>query len=76
MKRVIQLEDNGQDFLQVVTDDRGEIIETRPFQTDIWKGGFIPLEMVVVGKELPIHHPPHINFGFLKHKVESIVNEL
>lgn len=75
MKTKITLEDNGQDFLEFICDERGKIIETKPFQGSVWNGGFIPLrqpEMVSVGRECPIHHPPHIEFGFLKHKIEKI----
>lgn len=68
----IYLEDNGQDFTEIICDDDGVIIETIPFQTEIWKGGAVSTVMIEVGKELPLHHPPHINFGFLKHKVEKI----
>lgn len=78
MNTIIELEDNGQDFLEIVTDQDGVIIETRPFQTSVWKGGIIPIEqkhMMKVGKNLPIHHPPNINFGFLKHKIKSVKTE-
>lgn len=72
---LIELEDNGQDFLQILCDDNGIVIETRPFQTDIWKGASIPIhdkDMFAIGEELPINHPPNIIFGFLKHKIIKI----
>ena len=75
MNTKIILEDNGQDFLQFILDDKGKIIETLPFQCDIWNGGYIPVTspgMVKVGEQCPIHHPPYINFGYLKHKIEKI----
>lgn len=71
MKTKITLEDKGQDFLEVIVEDN-KIIQTLPFQTDIWKGAYVPVEMVIVGKKMPIHKPPHINFGFLNYKVESV----
>ncbi len=71
MKHLIELEDNGQDFLLIHVEDNF-IIKTEPFQTDIWEGSYVPIEDVKVGEEMPIHKPPHINFGYLKHKVESI----
>lgn len=68
----VKLEDNGQDFLEFITDEYGTIIEAKPFQTDIWKGGYICIEMQEIGKECMMHKPPHILFGHLKHKVVSI----
>lgn len=68
----ITLEDNGQDFLEFVCDDIGKIVETHPFQGSIWDGGYIPLEICKVGDLCPIHNPPHIEFGYLKHKIENI----
>ena len=70
-KHIIHLEDNGQDFLQLVVED-GIVTEAKPFQTDIWKGASIPVDFIEVGEPCPIHHPPHINYGYLKHKVEKI----
>jgi len=74
IKTTIELEDSGQDFLLLNLDEDGVILSTEPFQTSVWKGGAVPMTMVKIGKELPIHKPPHINFGFLKHKVKSITN--
>lgn len=73
MYTVIELEDNGQDFLELITDEKGVIVDVKPFQKDVWIGGIIPIEtMLEVGKALPIHKPPHIHYGFLKHNVKSI----
>jgi hypothetical protein len=72
----INLEDNGQDFLFFVTNENGIIIDAKPFQKDVWVGAVIPIDedlcMLTIGDECPIHHPPTINYGFLKHKVISI----
>lgn len=70
----ITLEDNGQDFLEFITDDEGIILEARPFQTSIWEGGLIPIKFQEIGKECMMHKPPTYMFGFLKHKVLSIEN--
>lgn len=73
MYTIIELEDNGQDLLELVTDDNGLVIDAKPFQKDVWAGSIIPIEtMLEVGEPLPIHKPPHINYGFLKHNVKSI----
>lgn len=74
MYTIIELEDNGQDFLELVTNDFGVVIDAKPFQKEIWEGSFIPITgpECSVGEFLPIHKPPHINFGFLKHRIKSI----
>jgi len=69
---IIELEDKGQDFLEFQVDKDGIILKAIPYQTEIWKGAYIPLTSVKVGKVLPIHKPPYINFGFLKYKVKSV----
>lgn len=68
----VQLEDLGQDLLSIITDDKGMVLETRPFHTDLYKGALIPIEQQVIGEECMIHNPPHIEYGFLKYKVLSI----
>lgn len=71
----ITLEDKGQDFLVLYVSAAGEIIDAKPFQSEIWKGGYIPINdssMVAVGEYCPIHHPPYIMFGFLNYKIEKI----
>ncbi|MFC1118111.1 hypothetical protein ACFGY2_11620 [Pasteurella multocida] len=77
MKNEIQgyeiiLEDKGQDFTRFRTDKNGVIIEAIPFQTDVWKGGMIPIKQQKLGEYCMIHHSPHIEFGFLKYKVIGI----
>lgn len=72
---VVELEDNGQDFLFFHISPEGVITDTKPFQGSVWKYGQVPLHSLhylEVGKSFPIHHPPHINFGFLKHKIKAI----
>lgn len=71
-KTIIHLEDNGQDFTRFVCNEAGVILEALPFQSSIWAGGFIPLDMVKAGEPCPMHKPPHINFGWIKHNVEQI----
>lgn len=70
-KSIIHLEDNGQDFLQLVVEN-DIVTEAKPFQTSIWKGAYIPIANVYVGEPCPIHHPPHLYFTYLKHNVERI----
>lgn len=69
---IIELEDNGQDFLKFTTDSNGIIIKTEPFQEGLWNGGYIPIESQVEGELCMMHNPPHIVFGYLNHKVIKI----
>lgn len=68
----ITLEDNGQDFLEFIVDEFGIILEARPFQTEVWKGGFIPVDQQELNSECMLHHLPHFDHGYLKHKVIAI----
>ncbi len=69
---IIELEDNGQDFLKFTTDSNGTIIKTEPFQGEAWNGGYIPIESQAVGEPCMMHKPPHIVYGYLKHNVVKI----
>jgi hypothetical protein len=69
---IIELEDNGQDFLKFTTEKNGQIVKTEPFQGEIWNGGFIPVEVQLVGEPCMMHKPPHYQYGFLKHNVTKI----
>lgn len=71
MKR-INLEDRGQDILWFLVDENGTVKCAGPFQSEIWQGAHIPLEMVEAGEKCPIHHPPVLMYEFLKYDVESI----
>jgi hypothetical protein len=72
----ITLEDQGQDFLELYVDGKtAKVIDVRPFQKSAWVDAIIPLDnkaMFKIGKLCPIHHPPHIKFGFLNYKIEKI----
>lgn len=71
----ITLEDNGQDFLTFYVDKIGRIIDAKPFQISLWVGGVIPVwsrDLVKPGELCPMHKPPYINYGLLKHKIEAV----
>lgn len=72
----ITLEDKGQDFLELyVSEEDEKVIDAQPFQGNIWRGAIIPISdksLFKVGKRCPIHHPPHIKFGFLDYIIEKI----
>ncbi|MDG6896394.1 hypothetical protein [Volucribacter amazonae] len=65
----ITLEDKGQDFTILKTDEKGIVIAVEPFQTEIWKGASIPISKQKIGDLCMIHHLPHIEYGYLKYKV-------
>lgn len=71
----ITLEDLGQDFLWLMVNDDGRVIDAGPYQANIWRGAYIPLQFVRVGERCPIHHPPHIKFGYLRYRVTEIDRE-
>lgn len=76
MKQIkITLEDCGQDFTTFYTDEYGRVMDAQPYQASIWQGAIIPVEdpdMFKVGQPLPIHHPPHIMWGFLRYRIQNI----
>lgn len=72
---VVSLEDNGQDLLSFLVDGCGRILESRPFHTGLYKGGYIPLESQKIGELCMMHNPPYINFGFLKYNVTKITED-
>ena len=69
---LVELEDLGQDFTTFETTEIGEIIAAKPFQTDIWKGGYIPIKSQGIGDLCMMHKPPEFVYGFLKYKVIKI----
>lgn len=71
----ITLEDKGQDLLWLRVNEGGLVEEAGPFQNSIWKDSYVPYWSARVGSLCPIHKPPHIDRGFLKYKIESIIEE-
>ena len=71
MNTIITLEDKGQDALQFIIENN-IVSKTLPFQTEIWKDAYVPIEDCEIGKEMPIHKPPHLNFTYLKYKIINI----
>jgi hypothetical protein len=39
---IIVFEDHGQDFLEWEIDANGIVVDSRPFQRQIWSGNFLP----------------------------------
>lgn len=69
---IIELEDKGQDYTEFQVDKNGFVLRAVPFQTDLWKGAYIPLRNIKVGRPLPIHHPPHLRFTYLTLNVVNV----
>lgn len=76
MKQIkITLEDRGQDFTTLYTDENGMVVDAQPYQANIWRGAMIPVNdpgMFEVGQPLPIHHSPHIMWGLLRYRIQKI----
>lgn len=66
----ITFQDEGQDFTEwdIVG---GEVIESRPFQTFVWAGVKVPLNMVTVGQRLPVILKDGTK-TFMNHVVEKV----
>lgn len=72
-KYKIILEDKGQDLLAFITNENGQIEREEPLNRGLYTGGYIPIKGIQeLNKPCMIHHPPRINYGFLKYKVEKI----
>ncbi len=53
-KYIIHFEDHGQDFLKWYLDERGYVLDSQPFQRNVWVGKSTVPDFVQVGALLPI----------------------
>ena len=53
-KYIIHFEDHGQDFLEWHIDKDGYVLDSKPFQRNIWAGKHTIPDFVMVGDKLPI----------------------
>ena len=65
----IELVDEGQDFNFFWIDERGEILNTKPFQAGIWNGKIILLNTIKKGSNLVF-----TNGLTLRHPVANVEN--
>lgn len=70
-KTKITLEDEGQDLLWLIIENN-TVVDGGPFHGGLYEGAIVPMVNVKVGELLPIHHPPLIEYGFLRYIVEKV----
>ncbi len=64
-------EDDGQDFLEWDLNDKGEVIDCRPFQGDVWIGTKVLNRNIRPGDHLDIISPTHRELR-MTHAVEKV----
>ncbi len=70
-KYEVTFEDKGQDFLVWIIDEDGYVLDSQPFQKNIWVGKFTIPDFVQKGDLLPIwlDEETHIKYPIKKIKV-------
>jgi len=70
-KYIIYFEDFGQDFLEWYIDERGYVLDSKPFQRNIWVGKFTIPETAKVGEKLAIWNDgeSYINYPIKKIRI-------
>lgn len=68
-KYVVKFEDCGQDFLEFHIDEDGWILDSKPFQRNIWAGYWCCPQTARVGGQLPIWIDGE---NFIKYPIEKI----
>jgi len=76
-KYIISFKDNGQDCLEWVIDERGEVIHAN-LQAGVWNGLMVDLEKLKIGKKIGVMVPKKMATRFYDFIVKSITdpNEL
>ncbi len=69
---IVEFADNGQDFLHWVVNAEGVVIDSRPFQADVWRGLKVTnLAQLKAGGVIEYRH--HGRAGCISHLVRSVV---
>lgn len=69
---IIEFADNGQDFLRWVVDAEGVVIDSRPYQADVWRGLQVTnMAKLKAGGVIEYRH--HGRAGCISHLVRSVV---
>ena len=63
--------DDGQDFLEWDVNEKGEVVDCRPFQGDIWIGTKVLTKDILPGTHLDIITPEGTR-RYLLHAVEKV----
>lgn len=69
--KIVELQDQGQDFTELYVNEAGEIIDARPFQRWLWKGHVIAQKHIRRGMRLRLAKPG-LNPMILKYPVVSV----
>lgn len=64
--------DEGQDFLEWDISDTGEVMDCRPFQSDIWIGTMVHNKDIRPGDHLDVTLPDG-NRRYMTHAVEKVL---
>ncbi|MNN55817.1 hypothetical protein D3C81_1707110 [compost metagenome] len=72
--QTIYFEDQGQDFLEWDIDRNGVVVDSRPFQAEVWCGAVV--QSLAVGSPPTVRGPRIATTHTLKYSVERIQNRL
>lgn len=64
--------DDGQDFLEWDITDKGEVVDCRPFQGDVWIGTMVHNKDIQPGDHLDITTPDGLDRKMV-HAVENVL---
>jgi hypothetical protein len=71
--RTITFEDQGQDFLEWDINDKGKVVDCRPFQNSVWNGTQVLFHKVIkVGDRLYVNPPYGRPTAMMKYPVIAI----
>lgn len=69
----IHFEDNGQDFLFWVINEKGLVVDSQPFQASVWRGFEVDMSIMEAGKPLVVFPSYDLDNGtVLKHLVKEV----
>jgi hypothetical protein len=72
---IITFKDHGQDFLEWELDEKGVVVESRPFQTSIWAGNVIlDYKRLEVGDLVHYFSKEDGQLNTINYPIESISN--
>ena len=72
-KYIISFVDKGQDCLEWVIDEQGEVLHAN-IQSGVWNGHIVNLKTIKVGKEIGVFDTPNERTKFYDFVIRSIIN--